>query len=317
MKKIIALMLCAVMLLALCACEKSEEAPDTDDSVLTIEEAPVDNTAKNKVVDEAQDENALLQSSDEFKATAQIIVNDSEEDTTTNTKIFPIEEERALVNYYIHYYIECDQEELPVRILFEGKDYDSIDNCDEAEEFFTVEWDALNSEPVKANTWNTVPIGFFPKLFYRITLYYGETSQVLATTTIYTPYEVPIYASEPIPDEVPEFHPYSGLNDEEQALLDKTEYAIFDYAKANSYSGVDFITVAETDKNLYLIVIYSRPLQQVCFRISVADDTDYEADDNFDYIMSKEPESAGKEGLRDYYYYRKEIKRLFKLEKAQ
>ena len=200
MKKIIALMLCAVMLLALCACEKSEEAPDTDDSVLTIEEAPVDNTAKNKVVDEAQDENALLQSSDEFKATAQIIVNDSEEDTTTNTKIFPIEEERALVNYYIHYYIECDQEELPVRILFEGKDYDSIDNCDEAEEFFTVEWDALNSEPVKANTWNTVPIGFFPKLFYRITLYYGETSQVLATTTIYTPYEVPIYASEPIPD---------------------------------------------------------------------------------------------------------------------
>lgn len=79
----------------------------------------------------------------------------------------------------------------------------------------------------------------------------------------------------------------------------------------------DFITVAETDKNLYLIVIYSRPRQQVCFRISVADDTDYEADDNFDYIMSKEPESAGKEGLRDYYYYRKEINRLFKLEKAQ
>ena len=30
MKKIIALMLCAVMLLALCACEKSEEAPDTE-----------------------------------------------------------------------------------------------------------------------------------------------------------------------------------------------------------------------------------------------------------------------------------------------
>ena len=75
MKKIIALMLCAVMLLSLCACEKSEEAPDTDDSVLTIEEAPVDNTEKTKVVDETQDENALLQSSDEFKATAQIIVN--------------------------------------------------------------------------------------------------------------------------------------------------------------------------------------------------------------------------------------------------
>ena len=66
MKKIIALMLCAVMLLSLCACEKSEEAPDTDDSVLTIEEAPVDNTEKTKVVDETQDENALLQSSDEF-----------------------------------------------------------------------------------------------------------------------------------------------------------------------------------------------------------------------------------------------------------
>ena len=116
MKKIIALMLCAVMLLSLCACEKSEEAPDTDDSVLTIEEAPVDNTEKTKVVDETQDENALLQSSDEFKATAQIIVNDSEEDTTTNTKIFPIEEERALVNYYIHYYIECDQENFPISV---------------------------------------------------------------------------------------------------------------------------------------------------------------------------------------------------------
>lgn len=113
MKKIIALMLCAVMLLALCACEKSEEAPDTDDSVLTIEEAPVDNTAKNKVVDEAQDENALLQSSDEFKATAQIIVNDSEEDTTTNTKIptylFLLSAPRAVQSPWSIFYSATDR----------------------------------------------------------------------------------------------------------------------------------------------------------------------------------------------------------------
>lgn len=46
MKKIIALMLCAVVLLSLCACGKSKEAQNVDDLILAIGEVSIDSAEK-------------------------------------------------------------------------------------------------------------------------------------------------------------------------------------------------------------------------------------------------------------------------------
>lgn len=53
MKKIIALMLCAVMLLSLCACGKSKEAQNVDDLILAIGEVSIDSAEKIAVAEEA------------------------------------------------------------------------------------------------------------------------------------------------------------------------------------------------------------------------------------------------------------------------
>ena len=74
MKKVITLVLCAVMLLTLCACGKSKEAQNVDDLILAIGEVSIDSAEKIAVAEEAY--NAL---SDKDKSTVEnfSVLNDA------------------------------------------------------------------------------------------------------------------------------------------------------------------------------------------------------------------------------------------------
>ena len=53
MKKIIALVLCAVMLLSLCACGKSKKVQNVDDLILAIGEVSLDSADKIETAESA------------------------------------------------------------------------------------------------------------------------------------------------------------------------------------------------------------------------------------------------------------------------
>lgn len=74
MKKIIALMLCAVVLLSLCACGKSKEAQNVDDLILAIGEVSIDSAEKIAVAEEAYN---ALSDKDKSKVENFSVLNDA------------------------------------------------------------------------------------------------------------------------------------------------------------------------------------------------------------------------------------------------
>lgn len=75
MKKVITLVLCAVMLLTLCACGKSKEAQNVDNLILAIGEVSIDSAEKIAVAEEAYD---ALSDKDKSKVENYSILNDAE-----------------------------------------------------------------------------------------------------------------------------------------------------------------------------------------------------------------------------------------------
>ena len=74
MKKTIALILCAIMLLSLCACGKAETENSSEPEAITEEITSVE--PEEAVMDEPEEPTTT--------ATAQLIVNSSSDDTETN-----------------------------------------------------------------------------------------------------------------------------------------------------------------------------------------------------------------------------------------
>ena len=151
-------------------------------------------------------------------ATAQLIVNSSSDDTETNISIFPLYNERSNSAWY-HFVIESEEDEIPIRVLIESQ----WGREDKTEEDFLVEADEMKT--VKPNEWisGTFDLMDSNLYFYRITLYYGETTQILSTVTIYTPDERTLYESSDIRNADPKFHAYNELTEEDQELYEKCE----------------------------------------------------------------------------------------------
>lgn len=296
MKRIMSLLLSMLLLMSLCACgkdgtENSSEPETTTEEITSVEP-----------------EEAVLEEPEEptTTATAQLIVNSASNDTETNISIFPLYDERSSGAWY-HFMIESEDDEIPIRVLIEsqwGRD-------DKTEEDFQVESDELMT--VKPNEWIS---GMFDLMdsnlyFYRVTLYYGETTQILSTTTIYTPDEDAIYALSDIRNAEPKFHAYNELTEEEQELYEKCEYAVFDYAEINHYSAIASFRAWQWENSLYLYIEFSKPIGRLWFAIDMDDYTKYVAHFDADYIM---PEGAGRSEnnvLFDYYYFIKALNEHF------
>ena len=239
-----------------------------------------------------------------IEATTRLVINNAKDDTETDIRIFPIEEERNS-QLYLHYYIDSSVAEVPIRLLIESRGCSRWAEPDIASDYYTVMSDTLLTDPVQTNTWNVRSSWIRDDLFYRFTLYNGETSQVLATATIYTPCEDPIYAADPIAQDAPPFHPLTGLNEAEQAVLDRCGYAIFDYADRHFYTGVYSVSawsgICSSGEYLEMLVEYEQ--KTIWFWIAPDDPTSYQAGKD---LVDEFPDGTGSVEdnilLDDYYF---------------
>ena len=288
MKRIISLLLSILLLVSLCACGKDETENSSEPEAITEEITSVE--PEEAVMDEPEEPTTT--------ATAQLIVNSSSDDTETNISIFPLYNERSNSAWY-HFVIESEEDEIPIRVLIESQ----WGREDKTEEDFLVESDEMKT--VKPNEWisGTFDLMDSNLYFYRITLYYGETTQILSTVTIYTPDERALYESSDIRNAEPKFHAYNELTEEEQELYEKCEYAVFDYADINHYTSISSFRAWQWENSLYLFIEFTKPVGRLWFAIDMNDYTKYVAHFDSDYIM---PEGAGRAEnnvLFDYYYF--------------
>ena len=176
-----------------------------------------------------------------FRGTVRLVINDSKTDTDSQVRTF-LKDYMISAEMQIHILVEQEtDEEVPIRILTESQW--GTDGTTEAD--FSIESDEIKT--VRSNRWYTENLNDTSSnlYFWRITVYYGETSQILATRTVYTPFKGKVYSEDSIRDDQPEFHPYAELTEEEQYCLDLIKPAILDYGRKNHYACLAGSTISQ------------------------------------------------------------------------
>lgn len=271
MRKIICLSLSVILLVLCCACGNTNA---------TVEDETIVSTTEPVVV-----------------PTVKMVVNASEDDTTTSIRVFPVSDDRDDV--YVHYYIESQKPEEMIRIKVE--DRWGMDEM--PKEDFKVDSDKIIA--VETNKWHSRRISCSASnlYFYRVTLYYGEQNEVLGTATIYTPYETPVYDEEDFNDDAPAFHHIEELTTEEQAFFDLCNGLVADYAKNNGFTKVNSIKAWQGEDAMYLYVEYKGGgYKTVWFSISNENPNSWRASEDVDVIVPDGEGTASQAVLEDYYY---------------
>lgn len=235
----------------------------------------------------------------------QMIINDSSEDTTNALRIFPVNRSYDQWTAYAHYFVKSEKDTETIRIKLE----EQWGRNEKTEGDFEVESD--NIIEVETNKWLTFPFSISASnlYFYRLTIYYGEQENVLATRTIYTPYKKAFYDESSFNDSAPKFHPINGLLDDEQTFVDSCQYAVVDYAKTNHYTSVNSITGWQAETKLYLHVEYKGAggYETIWFAIRNDNPESYVAHFNSDGIIPDNEGTAEQNVLNDYYYVEKAL----------
>lgn len=266
MKKFLSLLLTLVMCISLVACGGSSDSKTT-----------------KKVKIESCD----------------LTVNTSQDDINDGLSIY--NQTRDSVNQlYIHYNVKSEESTVIARLKIESQ----WGRNETTEEDFTVESDELLE--LESGVWKTKTIRMASNLyFWRITLYNGESDEILATKTIYTPYENAKYTS--VSNSEPKFHSFTQLESKEQELYDLSCEAIIDYASVNHYEKFDYIYNAWDDgSKVYLCVQYKKPSKMIWFAID-KDTKKYVAHFNSDGIIPEGAGTAENNVLNDYFYVNKQI----------
>ena len=234
--------------------------------------------------------------------TVQMIINDDKNDTQTSLKTFGTYDGRS--HYaYIHYYVESENATENIRVKIEnqwGRD-------ETPDEPFKVESDELHL--VSTNKWQqeSFSISASNLYFHRVTLYFEETDNVLATKTIYTPYEYSIYTENTIMDTPPAFHPLNSLDKKEQALFDFCNYGIVAFAKSNQCKSVNDLSGWGGSDGVVLHVEYKidRGYDYAWFAFKFNDPKEYflTNGDNYRSVINRISNlDENTDYLDDYYY---------------
>lgn len=277
MKKLFILVLILAVCLSLCACTNDITPENAEDhTTLAITEPDV-------VFPEVQ-----------------MIINSNKENTTTELRVFPSTKYSDLRTAYAHYYVTSENPTEIIRIKLE----EQWGREEKTEGDFEIESDELVE--VETNKWLTFPFSISASnlYFYRLTMYYGEHEEVLATKTIYTPYEKPFYNESSFGDAAPKFHPINGLLDNEQVFFDNCQYAVVDYAKINHYSNVVSIIGWQAENYLYLCVEYGSAggYESIWFAIKNDNPEAYVAHIDYEGIIPDDEGTAEQNVLFDYFY---------------
>ena len=266
MKKIICALLVFSVLMSLCGCN-----------------APNDEKVEKKVEIES----------------CNLTVNTSQTDTDDGASVY--NQTRDNINeLYIHYNVKCEEPTVNVRLKIESQ----WGRNETTEEDFAVESDEILE--LESDVWQTERIRMASNLyFWRITLYNGESDEILATKTVYTPYENEKYSS--VSNSEPKFHSLTTLDEKEQEVYDLSFEAIIDYANVNHHEKFDYIYQAWDDgSKLYLCVQYKKPSKMIWFSID-KDTKKYLSHFDSDGIIPNGVGTAENAVLQDYFYVNKKI----------
>lgn len=274
MKKILAMILVLCALIALSACQKSSDSVSTDATT------------------PQQTEDTTIETLPEVS----LLINDNADDCVNHIAIFPGYWERDAFTLG-HYYVTSNNPEETIRIRIEYQ----VGSNDKIEGNYEVYSDDLVT--VKTNEWNTFVLPDGSNVYFcRATIYFGESETVLATRTVYTPYEKAYYSKKDFSDTAPEFH-VCGLNEEEQRIFEQCRYAVVDHAKRNGYSGVLSMVGWRSNSHVYIDVEFSSAsgAKYMKFAISNNDYTNFRESSSWDLI----PSGVGTSDnaiLEEYYY---------------
>lgn len=234
-----------------------------------------------------------------------LIINDSAEDTSTDIRIFQTQRNRNRIAY-AHYCVYSENETEILRIKLEKQ----LGMDEKTSSDFKVESDEL----IEVETNQALTFSFYINAsniyFYRITFYYGEHEDVLATETIYTPYEKEFYNESSFSDVAPEFHPLNSLLEKEQVFFDNCQFAVIDYAKKNHYKSISSIIGWQAKDYLYLLVEYNSGSQgavPVCFSIKSDDTESYVAGSLGGNVIPDGEGTSEQNVLEDYFYVEKAL----------
>ena len=231
--------------------------------------------------------------------TVSLAINGNQYDFYHN-RIFPTYSNRSF-NAYAHIFVESEKPQETIRVKIEsqwGQDEDP------SEDFKVVSDEIMT---VDTNQWTGTSFNVFASnlYFYRVTVYYGEEDIMLASKTIYTPYEYSRH--EDFTETAPAFHPY-GMNEYEQTLYDNCQYAIINYAKIFGYRSISSLTAFQTSSHLYIGVDYSGTgtLKTAWFAVNLANTSSYKVGN---YISEVIPDNISDyfNVLDDYFYVEKAL----------
>lgn len=285
MKRILASILLLCLLATLCACGATEHQDPTVASTNPTE------PTEELVIPEVK-----------------LIINLDQNDTENHLRVFPANRTGSQEYARIHIYVESEKETEQIRQKLErkyGKD-------DLAWGDFVVGADKIYDIP--ANEWYNIrtSVNSSSLCFVRITLYYGEHEILLDSKTIYTPYTNPQYTESDFDDTPPAYRPMEGMNDEEQALFDKCQFAVTDYAASSYYLSVKSFEAWQGSERLYVNVVYevTDGTEEVWFTISNADPTKYGSDSSAENVVPQGEGTDDQIALADFFYVRQALTKL-------
>ena len=284
MKRILAtlLLLCAV--LTLCACGPAEQGnPATTENPTE----PTEELVVPKVT---------------------MLINLDKDDTETHLRVFPANRVSGQENARIHIYVESEKETEQIRLKLERKygkndlaNGDFVVGADKFYDIPTNEWYSLRTSVDSSSL-----------CFIRVTLYYGEHEILLDSKTVYTPYQNPQYSESDFDDTPPVYRPMEGLNDEEQDLFDKCQFAITDYGASGYYLSVKSLKAWQGEQSLYVKVQYevTDGTEDVWFAISNTNTEDYVAGTQSDGVIPEGEGTNEQNVLADYFYVRQALTKI-------
>ncbi|MBE6959862.1 MAG: hypothetical protein E7448_03960 [Ruminococcaceae bacterium] len=276
MKRIFAMILLVGVLLTLCACGSTDQQEPSEPQNPT----------------EPTEEIVVPQ--------VDLKINLEKEDTETHLRVFPANRTSSQQYAYVHVAVNGEKEREMIRFKLERQKGQN----EQVEGDFEVLQDRLINMPGNGGYWIRFLITDADVYFYRITLYYGEHEILLASKTIYTPYQNAYYDDSNFADVPPEFHPMTGLNDEEQEFFDKCKYAVLDYCASSYYVGVNHLEAWQGEQSLYLQIELqvTDGTEEVWFAISHSNSESYIAGTSRDGIVP-EGEATKDQIMRKNYFY--------------
>jgi len=229
-----------------------------------------------------------------------MIINLEKEDWETDLRIFPANRNNGQQYAYIHITLQGEHDRENIRYKLEAKKGSN----EWAEGDYEVVNDKFSDMPSNGRYWIRFKIDASDVYFYRVTLYYDEHDILLASKTIYTPYKNPVYGESDFTDEPPVFHPFSGLDADEQAFYDKCQFAVLDYAASDYYLRVKSFAAWQGDDKLCLRVEYelTDSTETVWFAIDNGNYESYVADTKAEGIIPSGETTDDKIAFRDVFY---------------